>query len=111
MARIKYFSDNYGKTTELAKIYGMRNAEFAARFPGVKGRRRDGIEMAVGFAEGATRADVLPVTRVIEYRASPSRHECNARCVNASGRIMKCECACGGKNHGASALVFTAIAP
>ena len=42
--------------------------------------------------------------RKIEYKKYASRHECDARCVNATGRIMKCECACGGKNHGKGAF-------
>jgi hypothetical protein len=42
----------------------------------------------------------LPANRIIHYKSSPSRHACDARCMNASGRTMNCECACGGKNHG-----------
>jgi hypothetical protein len=42
----------------------------------------------------------LQVTRVVEYKRQPSRHECDARCIHATGRVMKCECSCGGKNHG-----------
>jgi hypothetical protein len=42
--------------------------------------------------------------RVIEYKSNPSRHECDARCMNASGRTMNCECSCGGKNHGRGAF-------
>ena len=34
----------------------------------------------------------LKVERKIEYSKTPSRHECDVRCYNASGRIMKCEC-------------------
>ena len=40
------------------------------------------------------------VERSVRYSASPSKHECDARCVNATGRVMNCECSCGGKNHG-----------
>ncbi len=43
----------------------------------------------------------VQANRVVRYKTSPSRHECDARCVNATGRTMNCECACGGKNHGA----------
>lgn len=48
------------------------------------------------------------VERTIEYKSSPSRHECDARCLNATGRVMKCECVCGGKNHGRGALMCEA---
>ncbi len=39
-------------------------------------------------------------TRVVQFKSNPSRHECDARCMNATGRTMQCECSCGGKNHG-----------
>lgn len=40
------------------------------------------------------------VTRMVTLKSNPSRHECDPRCQNATGRTMQCECACGGKNHG-----------
>lgn len=49
--------------------------------------------------KGWSRAD-LHADRIVNYKSNPSRHECDARCMNASGRTMNCECACGGKNHG-----------
>lgn len=42
----------------------------------------------------------LQVSRTVEYKSNPSRHECDDRCIMATGRMMKCECKCGGKNHG-----------
>lgn len=48
-----------------------------------------------GWVGGLVRAD-----RMVFYKARPSRHECDARCMNATGRTMNCECACGGRNHG-----------
>jgi alpha-acetolactate decarboxylase len=38
--------------------------------------------------------------RAVIYKPFASKHECDARCMNASGRTMNCECSCGGKNHG-----------
>lgn len=43
----------------------------------------------------------LPITRRVHITGH-NVHECDARCRNATGRVMKCECACGGKNHGKS---------
>ena len=108
----KYFS---GEIELNARgVHGMANAEFAKRFPGVKGRRFDGYAMMVGnpvdfrpvwdAAAGAYTNDLRPVDRVINYSNRPSRHECDARCMNASGRTMNCECSCGGKNHGRGAF-------
>lgn len=43
-------------------------------------------------------------TRVVVRKSMPSNHECDARCMNATGRTMQCECSCGGKNHGKGRL-------
>ena len=50
----------------------------------------------------------VPADRMVEYKARPSRHVCDDRCLNASGKIMRCECSCGGKNHGRGSLVCEA---
>lgn len=89
MARIKYFADT--ATGTLAWVDGQR------------GVRHDGGRSFSGF--DATSGQWVKVTRVVEMRANPSRHECDDRCINATGRVMKCECACGGKNHGRGAPV------
>ena len=104
MANFKYFSGD----TELISIRPMDNKKFAALFPGVVGRKYDGYYKFVGFAAGKTMdGQELPVDRLIEYKSNPSRHVCDARCVNAAGKIMKCECSCGGQNHGKSAFATT----
>lgn len=93
--QIKYFSG----AVEIKHIRALKNAEFAARFPGVAGFRFDGFKKLVGYAEGATKdGDELPVTRKIEFKSNPSLHKCDARCQNAKGRT--CECSCGGQFHG-----------
>ncbi len=56
------------------------------------------------FVPGKGWHGYTPVERCVEYKSNPSRHECDARCFNATGRIMKCECSCGGKNHGRGAF-------
>lgn len=94
MANYKYFSG----TTELKNVYGIDNAKFAAAFPGVRGRRYDGYKMFVGHPVTGPDA-ILPVERVIEYKSSPSKHECNSKCLG--GKVNgSCECRCGGANHG-----------
>ena len=98
MANIKNFSDYTGEAIELTFSSAIPNAEFAARFPGVKGIRYDGYTMWIGRAEGSNQW--LPVTRKIEYKSAPSKHECNAKCLNGK-HTGTCECKCGGKNHGA----------
>jgi hypothetical protein len=88
-----YFSG----TTEVTSITYVTNAEFVAKFPGVKGRRVDSFSMLAGWKAGDMQ-NLLPVTRVIDYKRNPSLHRCDARCQNAKGR--SCECSCGGKHHG-----------
>jgi hypothetical protein len=110
MAKVLYFHGD----TELTGITGIANTEFANRFPGVKGRKDDSFHKLVGNPVGfvATfdreagkwRNDYRPVERVVTYKSNPSKHECDARCMNASGRTMNCECACGGRNHGRAAF-------
>jgi len=39
-------------------------------------------------------------TRIVIRKNFPSLHKCDARCMNATGRTMQCECSCGGENHG-----------
>jgi hypothetical protein len=60
------------------------------------------------FVQGAGWQGYTAVERTVEYKSSPSRHVCDARCVNATGRIMKCECSCGGKNHGRGSFMCEA---
>jgi hypothetical protein len=50
----------------------------------------------------------VPVQRSVNYKKNPSKHECDARCMNASGRTMNCECSCGGKNHGLRSFICDA---
>lgn len=101
MANMKYFNGDI----QLNAIHGMDNAKFAAAFPGIVGKRSDSFAKWVGVVPGT--GTVLPVERIIEYKAFASKHECDARCINATGRIMKCECSCGGKNHGKGAFNCT----
>lgn len=84
MANLKYFADQDGMTVELTNIW------------------HDGhISISIEHFSGLTPAGVrVAVTRRIEYKSHPSRHECDDRCICATGKSMRCECACGGKNHG-----------
>jgi len=109
---IKNYSDWNGETVQLnGNLYGMNPVAFKEKFPGVKGIKQNchllsdlwvgEYNQAVWNAEiGKYDRDVRPVTRMVTYKSNPSKHVCDARCVNARGRTMNCECSCGGKNHG-----------
>lgn len=99
----KYFADIDGQIIELVSVTSLANAWFARMFPGVKAIKFDGFQKLAGkTAEGR----ILPVTRRIEYKSNPSLHECDARCMSGK-HTGKCECKCGGKNHGAG--MFTGL--
>lgn len=95
MATTKYFS---GTTLLSSGIRLIANAEFATRWPGVKGVKSDSFEMLAAFTI-ANPPELMPITRVIYRKARPSNHKCDARCQNAKGH--NCECSCGGQFHGA----------
>jgi hypothetical protein len=44
----------------------------------------------------------LVTVSAVRWTLTAKPHECDARCVGAKG--TKCECECGGENHGAAAL-------
>ena len=92
MTKHAYFIDQpNGQTIE------FRDTVVSGKLQGALGVRYDAHDKALGYVDGQ---GWLPITRVIEMKATPSKHECDDRCMNATGRVMKCECACGGKNHG-----------
>lgn len=89
MANIKYFAECGGQAVELKNVFHNGNGTKAKDFRGTCpacGQRHDAV-------------------RQIEFKAFARKHECDARCLNATGRVMKCECSCGGKNHGRSSHV------
>lgn len=94
MATVRYFNE----AERVSYLKPVDNADFAAMFPGVRGVRYDSFARIVGkSAAGA----VCPITRQVFFKANPSLHKCDARCLNAKGH--NCECSCGGSNHGRGA--------
>lgn len=98
MAKLKYYSDIGNEVVELKNIHQIDNAKFARQFPGIQGLRADGYTKLAGYPVDGT-GGVLPVTRRIEFKTFPSRHECNSKCLTGKS-TGTCECQCGGKNHG-----------
>jgi hypothetical protein len=116
MARIAYFADlpngqtlewrDRSEPTYVDRAGCQRYREVAAKVSRCIPTREPGAgNVLCGYADGL---GWVRVTRKVEMKSFPIRHECDARCMNATGRIMKCECACGGKNHGRGALVCEA---
>lgn len=110
----KYFSGEI----ELTRVRALSNVDFSKQFPGIKGRKYDGYSMQVGSplghasvylaGQGWNHGPLYAVERIINYKAAPSLHECDARCMNATGKTMNCECSCGGKNHGRGGFICRA---
>jgi hypothetical protein len=110
MANMRYFADINGGTVELERVWNDGRGSKAKHFFGhpkgtdytklvfVKGRKTE---------TGCDNAwSAIPATRVIEYKSFPSKHKCDARCTSAKG--FRCECECGGKNHGAGSFACEA---
>ncbi len=87
MTNLRYFADTAAGVVEFSRV----------------DNRNQSLKMndCWGYANG----EWIKVNRVVAYKANPSKHECDDRCFNATGRTMKCECACGGKNHGKGAFL------
>ena len=79
MANIKHFAG----TTELQNVH-QRDGQLVGFV----------AKSDLFFVAGKGWQGYTPVERSIEYKSFPSRHVCDARCINATGRIMKCECSC-----------------
>ena len=91
MPRIKHFNGD----KELAGVHEGKNGKLFGYVS----------KESLIFVPGEGWKGYVPVERSVEYKTNPSRHECDVRCTNATGRIMRCECSCGGKNHGRGAIV------
>lgn len=100
MTRFAYFADLTNGETLVWEDTVVRGEVRGAR--GIDYRTASDIR---GYSEGR---GWVKITRRVEMKAAPSRHECDDRCMNATGRTMKCECSCGGRNHGKAAFVCEA---
>lgn len=99
---IPFYDSPTGPIELSAWIQPMRNGEFEKRFPGQKALKWDSFSMRVASLPNShINAEVFPVTRAIRYKARPSLHACNAKCMGGKPNGT-CECLCGGKNHGIS---------
>ena len=99
MVNIKYFSGD----RELRNVVYTGGRETSpASFSGYP----ENVEPV--FVPGVGWTGRVPADRMVNYKSNPSRPECDGRCVNATGRVMNCECSCGGKNHGRGS--FTCVA-
>ena len=91
MANFRYFADLSTGTIELTKVW--HDGHVSTKVHHFFGTAPDGTAK-------------VQATRMIERKANASNHKCDARCLNARG--FKCECECGGKNHGAGSLMCEA---
>ena len=111
---MRYFHDTPdGGAIRLGNMQWVTLAEFLA-LGGVPSKaNRDCGRYCLGQRKDAKETGDyrwFPVTRAIEFkRDCPSLHECNAKCMN--GHVNgRCECRCGGKNHGRSSVPTMAVA-
>jgi hypothetical protein len=90
MANYRYFTDLADGTTVMATRADYSQGE--RKLPRIYSAEHGGW---------------LQATRVVVRKSNPSMHECDARCMFATGRSMNCECSCGGKNHGKGSRALT----
>ena len=82
-------------TSTLAANVGYANADMGALFTDTKGETGVYGDLAMRCRGcGKARRVVAVIGKI-----SP-KHVCNAKCLSSTSG--KCECSCGGKNHGAS---------
>jgi hypothetical protein len=93
MTTYRYFADINGQAIELPRVGHDGSVSAAAHH-------------FFGYIDGVK----VSATRKIAMKSNPRRHDCDARCFNATGKTMNCECACGGKNHGRGAFNCSAAA-
>lgn len=93
MANFKYFAECGGEAVQLQRVWHSGQTSKAQSFTGAC--------PACGQQHQAVRK--------IQFKAFPSRHECNAKCLNGHANGV-CECKCGGKNHGRGSLPLVAAA-
>lgn len=93
----------YNGDVQLTQVTSFDRAAAAKLWPGQKFIRLDSFSIMVGRNDAGA---LVPAHRVVAYKKfGASKHKCDARCLNATGRVMNCECSCGGKNHGLGAIV------
>ena len=83
MALFRYFADLDGTTVQLSNVY--HDGHISTRAAHFIGTAPDGSKMNA--------------TRKIERKSNPSKPQ--VRCALPGTTGFKCECSCGGKNHGA----------
>lgn len=95
MANFRYFAECGGQAVEMTGVWHDGHASTSAKH----------------FTGRCVCGEQHTATRAIEYKPHASKHECDARCLNATGKIMRCECACGGKNHGRGSSMASQALP
>lgn len=93
MATFRYFAECQGAAVQLQNVFHDGHvSSHASHF----------------FGRCPTCGEQHQVARKIERPSMPSQHECDGRCMSARG--FRCECSCGGKNHGRGAMLCEAVA-
>lgn len=85
MADIRYFAEQNGAIVQLTSVW--HDGHISTKPHHFFGTAPDGSR--------------ITAQRAIEFKRHPKLHKCDDRCVHARGH--KCECSCGGANHGKAA--------
>ena len=94
-----YYDENNNPCKAPHDMQGWQWAEKMPEVEPVRCRGHKGLPYVAVTNENSER---VAAVRVVAYKTrNPSKHECGAKCRNATG--PNCECSCGGEHHGADA--------
>ena len=96
----KYFATIDGNVVELEGVTFLASEVLAERsnVRSSDSMKRVAYEGKVAVGTNPGVPGLIEADRCIGYSRTPSKHKCDARCMNAKGN--QCECSCGGANHG-----------
>lgn len=96
----RYFTTIAGQPVQLkdVKFFSPQQADYMDDLQASETLRRVMHEGKLAVGTVGDQGALFEADRCIAYSNSPSRHKCDARCMNATGN--QCECSCGGVNHG-----------
>lgn len=103
MADARYFATIAGQPVRLQRVnytHRDQNQRPAYQRDVIVGEKvvSDGTPHCFAVGKGPD-GKLYAADRLIFRKSAPSNHKCDTKCLHAKG--SSCECACGGKFHGA----------
>ena len=100
MAHLRFFFDDENGQSHRVENVALMPVEYVMQKCGRVGKMTPRKDAYMGYALIENECKSVAVNRIVHYKSNPTKHSCDSRCLNAKGRMMNCECSCGGANHG-----------